>query len=296
MFEAWAKDVSKEPALRIAALKFLGERKSLAIPELISAMRQDKLDTIRAAALELHAIKNPATAVAELLAVVASATATPWEKQSAIAVLPKLKSKEANDAIDNLAERLLTPDFPKDLIVDVLDLIRVAPTAKRDDFRRKFEAPLPKDASGRYMFSLNGGNAEKGRELFFNHTGAQCVRCHKVGNAGGVAGPDLTEVAKRNPERTRDYLLESLVNPSAKIAPGFGTLTVNLDDGRVLTGVLLEETKTAVTLQLPDGKKTTVPKEGIEKRSEIVSPMPSIDRTLTAREMRDLIEFLSTLK
>jgi putative heme-binding domain-containing protein len=296
LFQSWIADPNKQTALRVAALRSLADRKSLILKATLEVALKDAAPVLRATARELLAIADPARGIAELIAVLANKEAALIEKQSAILMFAKLKTKEASTALDDLARKLGEPDFPKELIVDLLEALKAAPTPGREVLRKKYEDPLPKDPVGKYQTSLTGGNAEKGRELFYNHTGAQCVRCHKVQNSGGVAGPDLTEVAKRYPEKTRDFLLESLVLPNAKIAPGFGTMTVSLDDGRVLTGVLLADDKTGVTLQLPDGKKTTIPRDSIEKRTEPQSPMPTVDRTLTPREMRDLIEFLSTLK
>jgi putative heme-binding domain-containing protein len=96
--------------------------------------------------------------------------------------------------------------------------------------------------------------------------------------------------------KTREHLLESLVLPSAKIAAGFGTVTLTLADGRTVGGTLLSEEKGTLIVQTPDGKKVTVSADEIERRSAALSPMPAVDRTLTTREMRDLIEFLMTRK
>ena len=73
-------------------------------------------------------------------------------------------------------------------------------------------------------------------------------------------------------------------------------MTLTLADGRVLAGVILDETKAAITLQLPDGKTATVDAADIDKRTVPLSPMPSAEKVLTHREMRDLIEYLSGLK
>jgi quinoprotein glucose dehydrogenase len=295
LFRSWVADPNKQTALRVAALRSLDARKSQILKAVIQTALKDSAPLLRATARELLAQSDPATGTAELLAVLQQKNAVLVETQAAITMLPRVKSKEANDALDGLAKRLCDADFPKEWIVDTLEALKAAPTPAREVLRRKYEDPLPKDPVGKYQMSLTGGDAERGRELFYNHTGAQCVRCHKVKDAGGVAGPDLTDVAKRYPEKTRDFLLESLVLPSAKIAPGFGTVTVSLDDGRVLTGVLLQDDKT-VTLQLAEGNKVSFPSDSIEKRTAVQSAMPTVDRTLTPREMRDLIEFLSSLK
>ena len=56
------------------------------------------------------------------------------------------------------------------------------------------------------------------------------------------------------------------------------------------------EDKKVLTLQYPDGKKEVIPAEDVERRSAALSPMPAVDTTLSPREVRDLIEFLTTLK
>ena len=68
---------------------------------------------------------------------------------------------------------------------------------------------------------LQGGSVERGRETFVENPAAQCTRCHTVRNAGSDVGPNLTGVATR---LTRDQILESLLEPSARIAAGYGTV------------------------------------------------------------------------
>jgi mono/diheme cytochrome c family protein len=65
---------------------------------------------------------------------------------------------------------------------------------------------------------LQTGNADRGKKVFHEHAIASCIRCHKLGDAGGVIGPALDGIAAR---KERDYLLESLVKPNATIAEGF---------------------------------------------------------------------------
>ena len=84
--------------------------------------------------------------------------------------------------------------------------------------------------------------------------------------------------------------------PSAKIVAGFATVTLTLADGRVVAGTLLAEDEKSVTVQTPDGKKQVVAVGDIDARTAPVSAMPSAERALTPREMRDLIEYLATLK
>ena len=94
----------------------------------------------------------------------------------------------------------------------------------------------------------------------------------------------------------REHLLESLIDPSAKIAMGFGTVTLVLDSGRVLGGTIKSEDAQAVTLITPEGRTVIIPTKEIEDRTPPKSAMPAMDKNLTPRELRDVVEFLSTLK
>src|SRR5207245_1661823 len=89
------------------------------------------------------------------------------------------------------------------------------------------------------------GDSQRGRNLFFNAVKTQCVKCHRIGDQGERIGPDLTGVGGRFP---RIYLIESVLQPSRSIAPGYQTLAVNLKNGRVVTGVRVAETDVLLTL------------------------------------------------
>src|SRR5262249_6960880 len=59
-----------------------------------------------------------------------------------------------------------------------------------------------------------GGDAARGREVFYKTTGLQCATCHKVMNEGGQVGPDLSDVGKR---LSRRQILEAILDPSKDI-------------------------------------------------------------------------------
>jgi putative membrane-bound dehydrogenase-like protein len=65
------------------------------------------------------------------------------------------------------------------------------------------------------------GLAKRGENIFHKHAVASCVRCHKVGNEGGVIGPAMDGIASR---KDRAYIYESLINPTAQLAEGFDKL------------------------------------------------------------------------
>ena len=115
----------------------------------------------------------------------------------------------------------------------------------------------------------------------------------KADGEGGDAGPDLSQVASR---ASREHLLESLIEPDAKIAPGFGTVTLLTDAGLVISGVVQNEDDERTSVKTSDGRVVTVRHDEIEERVEARSPMPQYRRALKKQDLRDLIEFLTTQK
>ena len=92
----------------------------------------------------------------------------------------------------------------------------------------------------------------------------------------------------------REQLLEALVDPSARIAPGFGPVQLTLKNGKKLFGTLKEETPTHVVVDV--GGDQRVAKSDIATRVNGPSAMPLMSALLTRREIRDVVEYLSTLK
>jgi putative heme-binding domain-containing protein len=122
---------------------------------------------------------------------------------------------------------------------------------------------------------------------------ASCSRCHKVRNEGAEVGPNLTNVASRG---NREYLLESIVNPNAKIAQGYETVMITLTDNSLHAGILKEENDTEVSLIPPGGTVEKLSKAKIKSREFGPSGMPPLAAVLSKRELRDLVEYLSSLK
>jgi len=150
----------------------------------------------------------------------------------------------------------------------------------------------PDSLQAAYEGSLLGGDANLGRRIFFRNQTAQCVRCHALNDYGGNAGPRLNGVAGR---LSRPQLLEALINPGARLAPGFGVVTVELKNGKTIRGILQQEKPDALILKIGDKLDTTIRSTQIAKRTNDPSSMPPMRYLLTKREIRDLVSFLSTL-
>jgi quinoprotein glucose dehydrogenase len=145
-----------------------------------------------------------------------------------------------------------------------------------------------------YETLLDGGDAEKGRQVFFGKKAA-CASCHAVGSEGGSVGPDLSKVGAI---RAPADLLEAIVAPSASIAQGFDSYQFTLSDGRTVTGVLASESGEVVTLRDSAGNELRLARSGIDQMQRIPnSTMPDgLARALSREELHGLLAFLRNLK
>lgn len=143
--------------------------------------------------------------------------------------------------------------------------------------------------------ALRGGNAIQGEAIFTNGSGeTACPRCHSIQYrvTGGHVGPDLAGLGLRH---DRHYILESLVAPGRVVSKGYESTVLALSDGRIISGVIQREDDTELIL-LVDGRSIKVLKNDIEDRKAGKSAMPEdITKNYSDRDLRDLVEFLSSL-
>jgi putative heme-binding domain-containing protein len=137
-----------------------------------------------------------------------------------------------------------------------------------------------------------GRSWEVGRELF---KVASCVGCHQLAGEGSVFGPDLAKLD--NKKRSPIAILSAIVQPSKDIEEKFQSHAFVLNDGRVITGMIVDETDDQIQLvinPLAKDKPTVIEKEWIEARKQSpVSLMPVglLDR-LSREEILDLVAFV----
>lgn len=159
----------------------------------------------------------------------------------------------------------------------------------------RYQAELAKDdALAVYRPMLSGGDAAAGKTIFREHPVAACLRCYAIGGAGGTVGPDLAGIATR---QKREYLLESMLFPNKQIAAGFETTIVTLRSGANHAGIVKSESETDLVLNSPEDGILKLKKAEIQKRERGLSAMPEgLDKLLTPQELRNLVEYLATLK
>ena len=93
-------------------------------------------------------------------------------------------------------------------------------------------------------------------------------------------------------------LLESVLFPSAGISHNYESYVAALVDGTVLTGLMISQTPDSVTIRNTEAIDRTVKRSEIEElKKQTISLMPAdIQKTMTAAELVDVIEYLTTLR
>ena len=116
-----------------------------------------------------------------------------------------------------------------------------------------------------------------------------CGKCHKMFGEGGDIGPELTGSDRRN----LDYILQNVITPSAVVSKEHRMQTVVLDDGRVVSGAILEQTSATVVVQTVEKKVTIARKDidSIEPTNLSLMPEGQFD-VLPQEHVRDLVGFL----
>jgi len=288
-FLEWVADARRAPRSRIAALNLLSTRKSPQLEQAIEQGLRSSSPRLRAAARRVLTQVDAERGLEILQRVLANPKAATLEKQQAFPLLAKLDGLVAESALETWAERLIAGKVPPELQLDLLEALDDRPSSVR--YAETFRAKLEDDGElGRFRLALLGGDSSAGRDIFVGHRRAQCIRCHKIKGRGGNAGPDLSQVAKRG---DRKYLLQSIIDPNAKIAKGYGSVVLALSDGRVVAGTIKTESPEQVSLETPDGKLLTIPQGEIEDRTKPKSEMPAMQKHLSLRQLRDLVEYLS---
>jgi putative heme-binding domain-containing protein len=140
--------------------------------------------------------------------------------------------------------------------------------------------------------ALARGDAARGERLY-RRTELACVACHAIGGAGGRLGPDLTSIGASAPA---DYLVESMLNPAAKIKEGYHAMLLTTADGQEHSGMVVREAAGEVVLRNAANQLVTLPARTITRRTSIGSLMPSgLLDNLLPEERLDLFRFLMQL-
>lgn len=285
---------SKRPVdVRVASLKALDKLNYPKIKDVALTAIGDKQAALRVAGRNVLAHHEPEAALKPLEQAIEKGQTS--EKQGAIQTLAEMKIPAANELLTRWMQRLVKHEVPAEIQLDLLNAAKAKQSPELDQLIAAFDASRPKeDAISGYIETLSGGDAARGREIFFGRSDTSCRRCHKIKNNGGEVGPDLSGIGL---DKDRRYLLEAIVAPNKAIAKGFETTMLVTLDGKVLVGIVRKEDKKELVLMDAKGTITRVLKEDIDERASGKSAMPEeIVKQLSKDDLRDLVEFLSRQK
>ena len=133
------------------------------------------------------------------------------------------------------------------------------------------------------------GDKARGKQSF---TAAGCIACHQMDGAGLPLGPDLRSVAQHDAEK----LLNSILDPSAVIEPGFAAYHCTLKSGEQLYGIVATETSSSLTMKLAGNVTRSVLRSEVkELKATQTSLMPDgLEALLTSQSLADLIAYLKS--
>ena len=130
-------------------------------------------------------------------------------------------------------------------------------------------------------------------EVLYRDKNLQCLKCHAIGGAGGTVGADLVSIGA---SAQIDYLIESLLDPNAKVKEGYHSKVVQDHDGNIYTGIVVRQAGGQLVLKNAEDKLVTIAEDNIAQAKDGRSLMPDgAADTLTRPELVDLVRFLSEL-
>ena len=215
------------------------------------------------------------------------------ELQRAIKMIPRLNSKKyiIEKLVKELIDGRIAPEIQLEVLEEATASARDYPEIRMlmDNYNNYINK---QSVMKRYDVAIKGGNAEKGKGIFFSHAQAQCSKCHALKQLDKQIGPSLEGIAKRH---SREFLLQSIVDPQAEITLGYGIVTAKLNDNRIVSGTLLNKDKNRITIKLPNNSLEYFATSEIKSLSKPVGTMPDLKAILNLRQVRDLVAYLATL-
>ncbi len=284
----------KDPLVRAESIRALVALKDPQLEQAIRLGISDKDKIVRVAGLDLLEKMNlPKELMAGLLTEVLL-TKTMEEKQAALLTLGRLPLSATQKVFDELLIKMEGNKLAPELYLELGEALDSTHSSALVLRYKEINAKLSNgDLNASYAGSLLGGDAKKGAGIFYNNQNAQCVKCHAIDDYGGNAGPRLNGVAKRI---SRQQILEAMIAPSAKLAKGYGVVTLTLKDGKKTAGILKEETNTSFILKGGDKPDEIIAKNQVTKREDAPSSMPDMKLILSKKEIRDLVSFIFELR
>jgi putative membrane-bound dehydrogenase-like protein len=196
--------------------------------------------------------------------------------ERAMALLAAVEAGEVKPSdLDALQTRALLDGGREEVRAKARSLLAAGLPAGREQVLKAYAAAADR-----------AGSVDRGREVFRR----ACATCHQVGGIGVAVGPDVGDTRTK----TRAMLLADILHPNGAIDSNYVTYSVATVDGQVLSGLIVGETASSLTLRRAEGQTDTVLRQDVEEvRSTGVSLMPEgMEKDITVEQMADLLTFL----
>ncbi|WP_020468635.1 PVC-type heme-binding CxxCH protein [Zavarzinella formosa] len=134
------------------------------------------------------------------------------------------------------------------------------------------------------------GDSVRGKVVFKNN----CAACHQLENVGENIGADLKAIKDRGLES----VMLNILDPNREVKPQYLTYAAELKNGRLVTGMITQETASGLTIRRPDGTSEAIARSQIDQlRSSGLSYMPEgLEKQIDLPAMADLLAYLSSIK
>jgi len=177
--------------------------------------------------------------------------------------------------LDTLRTRQLLKHNQPNIRVLADKLLRDNLPAERQEVMRKYQDALTMK-----------GDAKRGQEIFKKN----CATCHRVAALGIDVGPDIADTRTK----TLSALLTDILVPNQAIDNNYVNYVLSTKDGKTLTGIVVAETASSLTLKRAEGQADVILRSQIDElQSTGVSLMPDgLEKNITVAEMADLLDFL----
>jgi putative membrane-bound dehydrogenase-like protein len=182
------------------------------------------------------------------------------------------------------------------------DVIAAAVIHPDANVRTLFEKYIPEDQRPKKLggtikpedILALSGDAKRGESIFKLSTAAQCKNCHRVNNAGGDVGPDLSNIGSKYEKAA---LLETILDPSKAISHEYKSAMVETVNGQVFVGIVVQNNNVRVVLKDINGKLIRIKTADVETLKEVPkSLMPDLVlQEVSAQDAADLLAYMMTL-
>ena len=282
-----AADSDGEESSRVAAIRLLGRAGSGDELELLSQLATGASERLRRAAISVLKRQRGAAMAESLLKRWPSTS--PGARAELIALM--IGRDESTAALLNAV---------RDGIVQASEISQVdrqrLASSGQEEIRKIAAEVLPAQAAtGRNeviekyeSVPLTEGVASKGAEVFAKN----CAACHALNGIGQNVGPDLAALRGRDAE----YWLKNILDPNAVVEPRFVNYMIELEDDRMLGGLIKSENANSLTILSGAGVSETVLRSQVRDiRASSLSLMPEgLEQAISPGQMADLIAFIES--